>query len=681
MKFLLIFLIALSAFGQSQNPNDTLKIGNKASGADKGLIFETNDGVSNKTLKVNPTSKALIWSGNDLQMGDGASANDKSLVLDPSSSTSIQWNGTDSILELLSTNTSIKSNGNVSIESQDIKIGEGSDADTVLEFDIGLGATNPKLKWDSAKGKFRQSIGGLDKDLGSGSGSGGGENFNNAFTADQNANAEDGTASWTASAGTFAVNTSDPLEGDQSFEWTPSAQNDTLDSAVLDVDKDIFLGRSCQANIEYIGGDENLTLQVIDADNDVLASQVLPSHSISGVESVFFLCPNSAGTANDKYLRLRLLNEGATASALIKFDKAYVGTLIGLTETTLPDIISAKVFCDPSSSSVLENDYNLISSIDNLSGGVCDITFSAGTFTETPYCWNNIVDPNGINSITSVIDTTSTTARLRCINTSGSSCSGTIGDHEIFCQKQGADAKQSVQVYKSIPKVSENVNEFSASIDDNGAILSESTEWINGNCSNPSTGVYECDISSLNLSNKLSCSVSPARTNFNVSASYDETNSSNTLIRYLVFQTIASSASNQKATLVCQKQGTDFKLPTVQPVIVGQVANSYAESASKNVRIESCGFNATGFIQSDSGLCESWVDSTTVLGTGNRTINFVSGIFSQTPDCFCTVDNSNSSDRECHVYSNINTSSVGVKVTSNSTDQNYEFNILCLGKR
>jgi microcystin-dependent protein len=709
MKFinvLICYLLIFNslAFGQASNPNDTLKIGKKNSSADKGFIFETNDGVSNKTLKVNPTSKGLLWSGNLMQIGDGASSNDKELIIDPASSTSIKWDGTESTIDLV---------------NEKVRIGEGSDADTTIEFNIGSGATNPKIKWDSAKQKFRQSINGSDKDLGSGSGAGGGENYNNGFTSDDNANAEDGTTGWTASAGVFSASAIDPLEGDQSFLWTPSAQNDTLDSPILVFDRDKFKGQSCEARFNYIGGDENLTAQVIDGNNDVLGSEVLSARSVMGVDSVFFLCPSQddiTGDAQKGNLRLRLLNEGAIASAQIKFDKSYVGTLIGLSETVVSGDVGE--YLDTSSgvcpvgsipadgSAVSRTTYSQLFAKIGTNYGVGDgsTTFNLpdarGVFFRGEGSNSTITANGGVLGLLSedifkshshsvgygnyAAFNAGTISRGATGGQTGTQSTSSTGGSET--KPDSLTVKKCIRyklvtqkIYKSIPKVSENVNTFSAEISSSGTLATQNVSWIT-TCFSSGVGRKGCNIDPSVFENTIPACVVTAQTTAqgtNVSfdgidkavISYEVTNSSNTLVDVPV-------------NIICQKQEADFKMPTVQPIIVGQVANSYAESASKNVRVESCRVDNTGtpVINTNSKLCEPWIDSLGDVGTGIVDVNVKAGIFTSDPVCTCSIVGQSAS-RICHAGA---MSSSTIRIYTRDTNGNVDdenFSISCKGVR
>ena len=212
-----------------------------------------------------------------------------------------------------------------------LKLGDGTDSDIEINFDMNGTADVPSIKYDSATGEIliKKKVGANFKKVGSGSGSGGGENFNNGFGDDDNANAEDGATVWVNSGGgTFGATSTDPLEGEQSFTYTPSAQNDYIESATLNFDRDVFKSRSCEARIEYIGGDENLSLKILDANSDVLGEEILPALNIAGQHSVFFICPSDAdimGDANKGNLRIRIENTGASASPLIKWDNSYLG--------------------------------------------------------------------------------------------------------------------------------------------------------------------------------------------------------------------------------------------------------------------------------------------------------------------------------------------------------------------
>ena len=139
----------------------------------------------------------------------------------------------------------------------------------------------------------------------------------------------------------------------------------------------------------------------------------------------------------------------------------------------------------------------------------------------------------------------------------------------LSCSKAGADAKQSVQVYKSIPKLAETINEFSAYLSDGSgtAVVSrENVDWINGNCTNGSSGNYTCTLNSGVFAEIPNCVVvnaqgSPADASCSINAT--STTSFNIGCRNQ-----SNTTNADKDTLVfCQKSGSDYKTPIVQPIV------------------------------------------------------------------------------------------------------------------
>jgi hypothetical protein len=130
--------------------------------------------------------------------------------------------------------------------------------------------------------------------------------------------------------------------------------------------------------------------------------------------------------------------------------------------------------------------------------------------------------------------------------------------------------------------------------------------------------------------------------------------------------------------LTCQKAGVDFKLPTVQPVIIGQVTNSNASTGLSNVRVEACKVNnnGTSTIDTASGLCAGWISSVNRTGAGATTVNFISGTFSSDAVCTITATTSHSP------WGTIGSTSITVQTTNASNVANdVDFMLICVGKR
>jgi len=128
-ELFLIFTILFSWNVWSQTiPNDNLKIGT-AQNIDKG--FEFNFGGTNPKLRVLSADKALNYDQDTLNFGSGAASGTKTLGFNGYSK-SLSF-GTDAF-----------------VLDDSLTIGDGTAADQTLTFDIGAGASNPKLKWDNS---------------------------------------------------------------------------------------------------------------------------------------------------------------------------------------------------------------------------------------------------------------------------------------------------------------------------------------------------------------------------------------------------------------------------------------------------------------------------------------------------------------------------------------------------
>ena len=577
-----------------------------------------------------------------------------------------------------------------------VVVGTGESVDAVIKFNNG---TNHAIKSNAASSKLEITHDGVNyKTLGEGSGSGGGgENYNNAFTSDNNPNAESVTAGWTASAGDFYttkqvsawltstayavddkvvyngaiykantlhtstdftseaaswdfVTNADALEGDQSFVWTPAAQSDTNCSEVFSFKKDVFFGQSCQASIQYIGGDENLALHVINGDDEILNpyfanpnndNRSLKAHSVTNPESVSFRCPTElevAADADKGNIKLCLVNTGATASAPIKWDKSYVGTLVGSSETTLPDILSFHVHSDGTVIAPEVNNTGV--TVSRSSTGSYVVDYSALGLTERPTVTLSQVGGNFSGSkINGTQSTTSVT--IQTYNSTGGT-SDALSDHAFSFTiiKVGKDAKQTARVYKSVPKVSENSNNFVASIDASCNVLSENYDFIEGNCVSNGTGDCTCTLKTgLFSAAPFFDSCNPDEGSSAESHVCEDVSNSATSFRYTVEATNAGAhvRKNVPVTVSFTRASSDTKMPVEQPIIAGQVENSYSRNSSKQVVLESCEVSNPGTPVTDNQICNSWIDSIVDNGTGNNKLNFVNGIFSSKPSCTCTA--------------------------------------------
>lgn len=560
MILILPFLFAVScgdvyAEGIPFKPQtDVFQVGKDGSTDDKEVIFNTGDGASNPALTVDGVAKTF-----DLNKALGITGD-------------VDATGAGSV------------GGDFVIGGNNLDVGDGTETDQFVNFNIS-GGESVGFKYDSASGEVLQKkkAGDAYKKLGTGTGGGGGANFNNAFTEDDNPNAEDGTTGWTASAGTFDVDSTDPLEGDQSFIWTPAAQNDTVTSPVLDFDQDKFKGRACQAQIDAIGGDENLTVQVIDGNSDVVGEKQYSAQSLAAPFSVYFRCPSQAKITADSEkgnLRLRLINSGASASPLIKWDKSYSGTLIGLSETVLPDVLRVNIENDGVTASAKTGESapdQWWDSITRDSEGIVIINYSSLSLNEVPSF--NVTTINNSEWQYKTRNETTSTVEVTSSNSDGSAFRDSDFSFVLF--KNGTDAKQAVQVYKSIPKVSENVNRLEGLYDSTEATLADAvkkqtpSQWITNTAKSGTNDLIKTfTVKSGVFSETPNCIQSGTNDTAGGSsqgvANYVESASSPTS---LVFHTTrADSIEDLSFNFSCTKAPDDYKLPTVQPIVLPENA-------------------------------------------------------------------------------------------------------------
>jgi len=626
---------------------------------------------------------AIPWEvpNNDMKFGDGA-ATAKSLELK-------MGLGASNPVFSSAAGTEIQINIPFRVDANALTVGDGTAQDLKIDFDTNGTADVPSIKYDSVKDAlvFKSKAGDTFKKIGAG-GAGGGESYNNAFVFDdKNPDGEDGTTGWTASAGTFVMETTDPLEGEQSFKWTPSLQNDTLDSSVLTFDRDIFKGRACEVSIEYIGGDLNLDLLVVDGNGAILNplkgdpskegnNRSLPPHTISAKETFSFICPSAADIAGDAQkgnLKLQLKNVGATASALIKFDKSYLGTLQILSETTTPDSFGG--WFSGADGSLVEGD-NFTTCVRNSLGNyTCNYTSLGLTSIPAVSVIAGAVGGT-IGSTTAILSLTATAVNFNIIRTDSHGLFDVL--FSLKLKKTGADAKQKVQVIKLLPKVSEHTNVFSAKVSATGVVTEDDFDIIDGDCTFSSAGVVGCTFNPniFTVAPKITgCTTIHSGTTSGVC---EDNGTSPTGFNLLTEGN--DTRVSLPFTIEITKAGVDYKTAGVQNISLGGLTiNSYAESSQKNVRVESCFVTNAGTPAAGSTMCDAWIDSFTDSGVGLIDLNLKAGIFSEAPHC----SGASYGNYLLALTGSVSTSAVQTTVTLGSTgaatDRN--FWIHCIGKR
>lgn len=581
MKLLLIlsflFSHAATAAGVTFKPQaDTFQMGKDGSTSNKDIIFNTGDGASNPLFRVNQTTKKFEFNKDALVDG------------------------------------------------------------TLQATQVRLGAGTNLIKTEGGKLKFSND-GTIFKDIGSGSGSAG------AFSFMENAGFEDGiTSNWSFSTGKVtATNAANALIGTISAVFDPAAQNEYLRTSFYTVPKGLR-GSACEARFKYTGGDAlNYSAKVVNEAgvtlatfNNGLGANVLPIHSLPDYESIFFKCPTEADVtalSTNGNVRLEIYQGTVTNAAAMTIDDSHFGGLIGLVESTTPDSCVAS-FTGTTQDSGGTCPAGLVLTIP--STGMINLDYSSLGFTSVP----NIQLEHYHNSGASPLGTCSYS-----ITPTGSATQWYCRSHgeiaynppvmKFLITKTGSDAKQSIQVYKSIPKITENFLDFSAVISGAGAVVSKSSDWITA--SRTTTGTYALTFTGFTIT--PSC-VTMANSSGVGASSIGASSASGT-----VYTRLASTGAltDYEFSIHCKKVGIDSKLPTVQPMVIGQVTNSAAETSLANVRTEACTVLNSGSATIGNNLCNGWIQSVVRNSAGNVSVFFKAGIFSDTPVCTGSQWNTN----------------------------------------
>lgn len=595
-----------------------------------------------------------------------------------------------------------------------LKLGQGNTDNK--EIIANTGASNlPALQYNVTTGKWEFSNDGIGfKDIGSGAGGAGGQNF---FT--DNPDAEAGTNNWTnTGGGTFVTFSATPINGDNSFRWDASAQNDVLRTDQVEIPEK-FKGQACEVNFVYTGGTSDLVKpQVVDSSNVKLPGATF-ENQVDGTDflqiqtgivqrTIFFICPSS-GTIAFEFNQTEVGNP-----AVMDFDDVFIGELIGL-QTTVANLdwtsytptISAG-FGTPTGISFkfkLDNGDMLIKGFftsGTIAASVGSFSMPAGFTIKNSEVIGSLIEHGGSAwriSATGVIYDAGNTLTVFPDGTDvnnifigiRSATNTTLAKNNVNTYLASTDsislkvriplvevAASPVKIFTAIPKVAEQINTFHAIFTSAGVTTSENVNFIEANCTNPGTGNYVCTyvnatfsvspsvVCSTNLSNSFNCSVTAS------SASSFSINIRNT---------VSDLDTNQIFAVTVGKQGVDFKTAVAHLILVNQV-----ETTKKSgIRIESCRFNANGgtpSIDTASTLCPGWISNVVDDGVGDYEVNIIVGIFSSSPVCNVTADDFLGSQALC-IVDNITATQLDVICSTASTaaQQDADFNLTCTGVR
>ncbi len=621
-KALLLFIISSTVFASGipwKPQTDVGQLGRASSVDPVELFFDVGDGASNPVLSVDKTAKTF----------------------DLSKPTRVQG---------------------------DISIGDGTPSDRNLVIDEGAGGNNPRLTWDTVTNKWKQFDGTSERVIGSGTGGAGGQNF----FADKNPDAEGGTNNWTVTGtGTFSTFTSTPINGLTSFRWDSDLIGDILRTDQIEIPEK-FKGQSCQIEFSYSGllaSSDLIKPQVVDSSNVKLPGATyrnqlsIPTDFLQAqtgivTRSIFFICPSSGTIAFE-------FNQTVAGNpAIMDFDDVFIGELIGLQTTVITGAWTSYTptitgFGTPTA---IDFQFRVIGDSVEING-----TFTSGTATAVEA---QVSLPNSgtvLSTSVSPIAVGGTWFRGFATTVNGGAALITPGDafmnfsaalvfgattvdamvvadgdemvasgHEVVVHATVPIEGQSatpVKIFNSIPKVAENINTFSARFDGSAGagvtVVSESSPFVSSIVRN-SVGDFTVNFIAgiFTVPPEVTSMIETPTGTIGKNSIIDAPTTSSVLVHV---GTAGVAVTDEDFGIMVQKQGVDFKLPTVQPILVNQVETTIASG----VRVESCDITNSGTPVTTGTMCDNWIDSITDGGVGFVTLNFTAGTFSELPVCTC----------------------------------------------
>jgi hypothetical protein len=250
----------------------------------------------------------------------------------------------------------------------------------------------------------------------------------------------------------------------------------------------------------------------------------------------------------------------------------------------------------------------------------------------------------------------------------------------ITCTKQGVDYKAKNVItgsFQNIEKCAdpyECTNVYSAKIDGTlspSIVSSENIDWINGNCTRPATGIFDCPVNSGLFSVLPNCT---ATSNSNASGGttvFDTTVSTTTNLRFIMANDGVALVNN-KFNIICQKQGADFKPKTA---VAGTYLDAVTSPGAGRPVIRSARISNTGVVSNEVG---EWI-------TGNCTMSSIVNTctitgFASAPNCVFTHEAEDLGTNMAKA--GVSTSSQLRYVTQLSSANTYSaltVNVMCMG--
>jgi hypothetical protein len=226
---------------------------------------------------------------------------------------------------------------------------------------------------------------------------------------------------------------------------------------------------------------------------------------------------------------------------------------------------------------------------------------------------------------------------------------------------------------------------FSASMDSAGAVTLENTDWINGSCSNPSTGNYTCTFKSGIFTTAPNCVVTGVNGNRIVNVSPTTSSS----VGIIATQDDGSFTA-LSLKIICQKSGIDYRPKTAKVASsIGVNVTSGIDSpkfcsffVSNGSGAETACSSASCTTQKINGNCAT-TSSVTRSGAGRYTYTFNSGSWSNPSGVNCDIQLVGGGNGRLWPYigNTFNTSTRVINFdNAASNGEDASFNVFCHGE-
>ena len=549
-----------------------------------------------------------------------------------------------------------------------------------------------------------------------------------------NSGLEQGKVGWsTTGGGAIALETTTKRSGKASIKFTSSTATDTLNFPSVTVKKGT---NNCESTFWYNTTSTDFTANVYYS-TDLIATQALPAVTEWTKATLTFTCPINASANVTKIT-------GAANTHIIYVDDAYIGENRNIGSVNLQEkqydissyisstnftvtLGSAIYYKDRSNPSKNRLRFN-ISGLYNPATNSGSIDFSGVTFKQTANFYQAVTGGGGNDYVQGYVGPDDND-----LHWAAGSNIGYIrfsGDVELNSKPTWATDYASEQVVRAevanqsgtSRNTGDSVSDITSATYVTHADASFSTRVNSGIAENPSTATQAAfKVSNLRPGRykvravgSMGVYTSGSASTICFHAITDGTQTSTgikTWVKDLTDQAYASSiegtfeytslqssvtfslqAKRTYGDGVCRlstsANGFEMSIEPIYPTVaMPQIVNSVGTSYNGQTRLESVTVAGAGSDNSScgTGACTLWhntggISSVSRTNTARYTVNFNTGVFSDTPNCTCTIDTGPSNANVCYIGSCTNTSCL---VTANNLVNGYidnnKFYLICHG--